>query len=105
MFIQGQKVVCVDDVFPPNIQLHYVALPKAGKVYVVRGMAPGISPDFHEGELAVYLVGLHNPRSSKPPGRERGFKVERFRPLEELTDEEIMALGQPQPEVDYNDKR
>ncbi len=94
MFTTGQKVVCIDDKFPLDILQYYVALPKEGVVYVVRGTTVGISPDGQEGEIAVYLIGLNNPKSSKPPFRERGFKAERFRPLDELKDK----THQDQPE-------
>lgn len=98
MFITGQKVVCIDDKFPLGITKYYTALPKEGTVYVVRGMSPGLSLSGEEGELAVYLIGLQNPCSSKPPHRERGFKCERFRPLEELTEEEILKMNKPKEE-------
>ena len=95
MFITGQKVVCIDDAFDATAKKLYTALPVAGKVYVVRGMAPGISTNCRDNELAVYLIGLQNPCSGVPPFREFGFKAERFRPLEELTEEEIRALTEP----------
>lgn len=96
MFITGQKVVCIDDTFAPLAKQLYTALPVKDQVYVVRGMAPGIALNCKDDELAVYLVGLHNPSSQKAPFREYGFKAERFRPLDELTTEEI--LGQTEPE-------
>ena len=80
----GSKVVCIDDQFPLGIEKFYVALPKAGVVYVLREMTVGISLQGEEGEICVLLVGLNNPRSSKPPVPERGFKAERFRPLDEI---------------------
>ncbi len=83
----GSKVVCIDDKFPLGIEKFYTALPKAGVVYVVREMSVGISLQGEEGEISVLLVGLHNPRSSKPPFPERGFKAERFRPLDEIKEE------------------
>ena len=86
----GSKVVCIDDKFPLEIQKFYTALPKEGVVYVIREMCVGISLQGEEGEVCVLLVGLHNPRSSKHPFPERGFKAERFRPLEELTEEEVV---------------
>ncbi len=95
MFLTGQKVVCIDGQFHEATKAIYTALPVQDVVYVVRGMAPGVSVRLEEGELAVYLVGLHNPCSSVPPHRERGFKAERFRPLEEMTEEEIKAMGEP----------
>ena len=89
MFITGQKVVCVDDRFPLGIQKFYTALPKKDVVYVVRGTTVGVGLDGTEGEICVYLVGLVNPCSNTPPHRERGFKAERFRPLEELETREV----------------
>ena len=83
----GSKVVCVDDKFPLGIEKFYTALPKAGVVYVIREMSVGISLQGEEGEICVLLVGLNNPRSNKPPFPERGFKAERFRPLDELKEE------------------
>lgn len=100
MFLTGQHVVCVDGHFPLGIEKYYTAIPKEGKSYVVRGTAPGLSLQGEMGEVAVYLIGLVNPNSSKPPFRERGFKCERFRPLEELTDEEIVAFNRTKEETE-----
>lgn len=83
----GSKVVCIDDKFPLGIEKFYTALPKAGVVYVIREMMVGISLQGEEGEVCVLLVGLNNPRSSKAPFPERGFKAERFRPLDEIKEE------------------
>lgn len=95
MFLTGQKVVCVDDQFDPAVRKFYTALPVRDSVYVVRGLAPGITVK-REDEIAVYLIGLTNPCSEKPPHRERGFKPERFVPLQELTEEQILAASQPE---------
>ena len=84
MFCTGQKGVCCDDVFHPQIAALYVALPKKDVVYVVRSVSVGISPKGEEGEIAVTLVGMQNPRSSKPPHPERAFNAMRFRSLEEM---------------------
>lgn len=92
MFITGQKVVCIDGKFPLGIERYYDALPKEGVTYVVRGLCPAIGFK-HEDEICVYLIGLTNPKSNKPPFPERGFKCERFRPLEDLTEEEIEKLA------------
>lgn len=100
MFLTGQHVVCVDGNFPLGIEKYYTALPKEGKSYVVRGTAPGVSLKMEEGEVAVYLVGLINPTSNKAPYRERGFKCERFRSVDELTDEEIAGFNKPKEEVE-----
>ena len=84
MFIVGQKVVCIDGKFDPQIQKFYTAMPEEGRTYVVRSVCVGVSPKGEEGEIAVTLVGMKNPRSSTPPFPERGFKAERFRSLEEI---------------------
>ncbi|MDX1950782.1 MAG: hypothetical protein SFY81_01290 [Verrucomicrobiota bacterium] len=93
----GQKVVCVDDKFPLGIEKFYNALPKENETYVVRGTTVGISLQGEEGELCVYLVGLQNPCSTTPPYRERGFKCERFRPLEEIQEENRARQEQSEP--------
>jgi hypothetical protein len=79
----GEKVVCIDDKFPLEIGKFYQALPVEGQVYVVRDMIDGGTWS-GEPEIAVYLVGLHNPKSDKPPYFERGFSIKRFRPLDEV---------------------
>ena len=92
MFKAGQKVVCVDDIFPEGIKQFYWKLPVAGVTYTIRELTPGIShekPDSRDPmdlEVAVYLVELINPCSDKEPYPERGFKAERFRPLDTETE-------------------
>ena len=81
----GQKVVCVDGKFPMGIEKFYDALPQEGVTYTVRDVSLGINFQGEEGEVAITLVELINPCSSTPPYPERGFKAERFRPLEEET--------------------
>lgn len=80
----GTHVMCINGQFPLGIEKFYTALPKEGVVYVIREMKVGVNFTGEEGEVCVYLVGLHNPRSSTPPHPERGFNAERFVPLEEL---------------------
>jgi hypothetical protein len=86
---EGSKVVCVDDSFETGIINLYKMLPIKDKVYTVRGMSVGVSTTSEAGEIAVYLVGLENPCSSTPPFPERGFKVERFREIEEPVEEAV----------------
>ena len=106
MFIQGQKVVCVDDMFTSEVRRIYRALPVKGRVYVVRAIGVGrgalvpSSPGASDGELVVYLVGLFNPdgeaRFSRS-GLELGFKAERFAPLDtlpEVEEEKELVLTQ-----------
>ena len=85
----GQKVICIDDVFPDEIKKFYWKLPVKNVTYTVRDVVSGVSPAGMGDEICVYLVELINPCSDKEPYPERGFKAERFRPLEtvEETDE------------------
>jgi len=87
MFLPRQKVVCVDDVFPEAIKKFYWKLPVKGVTYTIRDLVPGVDIGGEGGEMCTYLVELINPCSDAPPYPERGFKAERFRPLE--TDTEI----------------
>lgn len=87
--IVGQKVICVDDTFPPIVAKFYVALPVKNKTYVIRAVMIGINLRGESGEVCVYLKDMHNPKSATPPFPERGFNAERFRPLEELPDESV----------------
>jgi hypothetical protein len=82
--IVGQKVVCVDDAFPPEAYELYISLPRKDAVYVIRQVSIGVNWKGEPGEVCLLLIGLHNPRSSAPPFPERGFNSERFRPLEEI---------------------
>jgi hypothetical protein len=58
MFPPGQKVVCVDDVFPEAIQKFYWKLPVKGVTYTVRDLIPGIDTSGEGGEMCFYLVEL-----------------------------------------------
>jgi hypothetical protein len=91
--IVGQKVVCVDDRFPPQAAQYYLALPKKDVTYVIRNVELGVNWQGEAGEVCLLLVGLHNPRSDKPPHRERGFNAERFRPLDETTTRETEEVA------------
>ena len=97
MFLPGQPVVCVDDAFPLGIQALYNQLPKKGNTYHVRDLVPGCDYDATPGEVAVYLTELRNPGNQL--GIERGFKAERFAPLEtdEIVEEDIFHLDEVLP--------
>ena len=79
----GDKVVCVDDKFPPDISKLYDALPVKNSTYVVRDIRLGINLTL-EGDVSVLLVGLVNPKADSKSALERGFRADRFRPLQEL---------------------
>jgi hypothetical protein len=82
----GDKVVCVDDKFPPDISKLYDALPVKDSTYVVRDIRLGINLTL-EGDVSVLLVGLVNPKADSKANLERGFRADRFRPLEEMRSE------------------
>jgi hypothetical protein len=85
-FHVGQKVVCVDDFFAPEMARLMVCLPVEGVVYVIRAIFEGNSLDDGRPEktLALLLVGLVNPGPPLPGAKERGFNAKRFRPLDEV---------------------
>jgi hypothetical protein len=85
-FSIGDKVVCVDDKFPPDISKLYDALPVKDSTYVVRDIRLGINLTM-EGDVSVLLIGLVNPKADSKANLERGFRADRFRPLEELRGE------------------
>jgi hypothetical protein len=84
----GDKVVCVDDKFPPDISKLYDALPVKDSTYVVRDIRLGINLTL-EGDVSVLLVGLVNPKADSKAALERGFRADRFRPLQELRERQI----------------
>ena len=95
MFLPNQKVVCIDGRFPLGIEKLYAELPKEGKTYTIRDIVPGVGLTGDEGEVAVYLFEISGPLNAH--GIERGFRAERFAPLqmdEETAEEEIFA-GMP----------
>ena len=96
MFLPGQRVVCVDDVFPDAIKRFYWKLPVKGVTYMVRDLLPGVAPSGDMGEVCVYLVELINPCSDTPPYPERGFKAERFAPLQTDTETESRTVEVPE---------
>ena len=86
----GDKVVCVDDKFPPDISKLYDALPVKDTTYVVRDIRLGINLTL-EGDVSVLLIGIVNPNADSKSALERGFRADRFRPLEELRNESTAA--------------
>jgi hypothetical protein len=58
----GDKVVCVDDKFPPDIGKLYDALPVKDSTYVVRAIRLCINLTM-EGDVSVLLIGLVNPKA------------------------------------------
>ena len=89
---KGQKVVCINDVFPQFIQAIYTQLPVKGRTYTIREVFLGREKVVKGGETAtvgLLLEELHNPPDPFHAGAEElGFSSERFAPLEELPAEE-----------------
>ena len=90
MFHPGQKVVCVNGQFPLGIEKFYTEVPKEGSTYTIRDIVPGISFRLEEGEISVYLIEITGPINAH--GIERGFNVERFAPLNQSTDDEVVTV-------------
>lgn len=108
MFSTGQKVVCINDQFDPWVYDLYSALPKKGRTYTVRAIAPGRSqPKFTvnddaeikltgaEFDILLLLKELQNPEDPHSSlKQELGFRAERFAPLEEDEEEEEAEAGE-----------
>lgn len=104
MFMQGQKVVCINDSWSQLTLSYYIALPIKDGVYTIRAIMPGrgnqqtVPPYKFTEEIAVLLEELINPEYG-PEGKktEAGFNAERFVPLEELSEEQILAFNKEEP--------
>jgi hypothetical protein len=87
MFTKGQRVVCINDTFPPEIAKMYAQLPVKGNAYRVREVYLGQeSPKAKDATCGITLYELRNPPDARL--REIGFNSERFAPLEELPEVE-----------------
>lgn len=89
--ITGQKVVCVNDQFDFTLLPFYDMLPVKGNVYTVRDVMLGIDMHGEEGQIAITLVGLVNPRNAH--GRENAFRAERFAPVDDAFVEEAISYA------------
>lgn len=92
MFEPGQKVVCVNGRFPLGIHKYYAEVPKEGCVYTIRDIVPAVNFRCEEGEVAAYLVEIAGPLNIH--GIERGFNVNRFAPLNDLTNFARAEIGE-----------
>lgn len=96
MFLPNQKVVCVDGRFPLGIEKLYSELPKEGVTYTIRDIVPGVGLTGEEGETAVYLCEITGPLNAH--GIERGFRADRFAPLQTDEEEAREEISFPIPE-------
>jgi len=87
----GNKVVCIDDVFPDLIKATFYQLPVEGETYTIRAVfsargnvrtPKGCDPQF---EIGILLAELSNPYEFLKGGVkvEMGFNSERFRIIDE----------------------
>jgi hypothetical protein len=101
--VKGQRVVCINDTFPPLIRALYKELPVKGVTYTIREVFLGREKIVKGGESAtvgLLLVELHNPPDPFHQGQqELGFTSERFAPLEELPPEESSAHHEEELEL------
>ncbi len=106
MFEQGEKVVCVDDRFHPEIAFLYAALPEKGQIYTVRECEPGrakwvsAQKGWDSVEMKVLLVELTNPvdpSTVKGCPSELGFAARRFAPLEAIENLEVAEIEELLP--------
>lgn len=107
--VKGQRVVCINDTFPPFIRSLYRQLPVKGETYRIREVYLGREKIVKGGDTAtvgLLLEELHNPPDPfHQEQQELGFSSERFAPLEELPpgeaaeehEEELELVG-PGPE-------
>src|SRR6478672_2181975 len=62
MFTKGQRVVCINDTFPPAIAKMYAQLPVKGNTYRVRDVYLGQeSPKAKEATCGITVYELRNP--------------------------------------------
>jgi hypothetical protein len=101
--VKGQRVVCINDTFPPIIRALYKQLPVKGVTYTIREVFLGREKIVKGGETAtvgLLLEELHNPPDPFHHGKqELGFTSERFAPLEEVPPEEAAASHEEELEL------
>lgn len=100
MFSKGQKVVCINDEFPPLARELYTQLPRKDSVYTVRAVFIGrgnltrAGSGKQDGEIGLLLEELVNPRDpalKNGLNGELGFNSERFAPLEYAEDGAVLV--------------
>jgi len=74
----GQKVICINDSFPPAVADWCTSLPVAGYIYTIRAIQIGDNGPGGTQNLGLLLAEIVNPKSSL--GYEAGFLTFRFVP-------------------------
>jgi hypothetical protein len=94
IFCVGQKVICIDDAFPPRIADWCDLLPVAGHIYTIRAMQEGYNRVTGLPNFGLLLAEIVNPKSSW--GCECGFLYGRFVPwLETCSESEHREAVEP----------
>jgi hypothetical protein len=94
MFYIGQKVVCVNDRFPPVLYEFAFQIPKKGHIYTVREKQSCVHAVTGNRGLGLHFRELHNP-SFETRG-EPWFAAWRFRPwLDENSEEACVEITEP----------
>jgi hypothetical protein len=87
---RGQKVVCVNDVFPASIKKLYIALPVKGVTYTIRDVYVGREKlrGSDSATVGLLLEEIVNPKDPRHiDAQELGFNSERFAPLHHDTED------------------
>lgn len=87
IMMTGQKVTCINDSFTDWIKVLYDELPVKGVTYTIRSIGVGVNHYGEPGEICVYLNELKNPLMGRSPHPEFGFNADRFRPIDEVSEE------------------
>ena len=81
MFEPSEKIICIDDKFPPSGNRVYAYMknfPTKGKIYTVRDLIP--AQDYKgKDTCAVLLLEITNPDQDPKNRGEFGFSTARFR--------------------------
>lgn len=91
--VKGQRVICVNDKFPPLVRALYKQLPVKDNIYTIREVFLGREKIVRAGDSAtvgLLLEELTNPKDPfyKGGDQELGFASDRFAPLEEIPAEQ-----------------
>ncbi len=104
MFTPGEKVVCINDDFDPEVVDAFTYLPTKNEVYTIRDVGLGrthlTSPN-SAVSYKVTLVDLVNPPDPSRPSdpEELGFRSDRFAPLLKNEVEEELRAGIEEPKT------
>lgn len=104
MFEPGEKVVCIDDDFDPEVVAAYNYLPTRDEIYVIREVGIGRTHPTSPNSAISYkvtLVGMMNPPDPSRPSNpeELGFRSDRFAPLLDREIEETLHAGIEEPQT------